>query len=152
MDESGVVWQLGFMISVNRDMCVGVFGNKNNATGAGSSMVVECENVLLPLFWVKHKVSPFSEKINEWLQLHHTKHVPYRSPSFYGRDGLAQYLVYSPRFIDVFQLLKTSFLLCSTRRGCVCTQSACGLGQMIFHCAMFPGSLELAFWYCNNYY
>jgi hypothetical protein len=26
---------------------VGVFGNKNNATGAGSSMVVECENVLL---------------------------------------------------------------------------------------------------------
>jgi hypothetical protein len=25
----------------------GCFGNKNNATGAGSSMVVECENVLL---------------------------------------------------------------------------------------------------------
>jgi hypothetical protein len=26
---------------------VGVFGNENNATGAGSSVVVECENVLL---------------------------------------------------------------------------------------------------------
>ena len=42
--------------------CVGVFGNKSNATGAGSSVVVECENVLLPLFWVKPLVSPFSEK------------------------------------------------------------------------------------------
>jgi hypothetical protein len=37
------------MISVNREMCVCVcvFGNENNAMGAGSSMVVECENVLL---------------------------------------------------------------------------------------------------------
>jgi hypothetical protein len=26
--------------------CVGVFGNKSNATGARSSVVVECENVL----------------------------------------------------------------------------------------------------------
>jgi hypothetical protein len=25
-----------------------VFGNENDATGAGSSVVVECENVLLP--------------------------------------------------------------------------------------------------------
>jgi hypothetical protein len=30
--------------------CVGVFGNKSNATGAGSSVVVECENVLLLSF------------------------------------------------------------------------------------------------------
>jgi hypothetical protein len=29
------------------NMCMSVFGNKNNATGAGSSVVVECENVLL---------------------------------------------------------------------------------------------------------
>jgi hypothetical protein len=28
-------------------VCVGVFGNENNATRAGSSVVVECENVLL---------------------------------------------------------------------------------------------------------
>jgi hypothetical protein len=28
-------------------VCVCVFGNENNAMGAGSSMVVECENVLL---------------------------------------------------------------------------------------------------------
>jgi hypothetical protein len=64
----GRVW-CGMAISVfnlcKKGKCVGVSGNKNNATGAGSSMVVECENVLLPLFWVKHKVSPFSEKINE---------------------------------------------------------------------------------------
>jgi hypothetical protein len=42
-----VVWQSVFLISINREVCVGVFGNENNATGAGSSMVVECENVLL---------------------------------------------------------------------------------------------------------
>jgi hypothetical protein len=47
MDEFGVVWQLVFLISVNREVCVGVFGKENNATGAGSSVVVECENVLL---------------------------------------------------------------------------------------------------------
>jgi hypothetical protein len=41
---------------------VGVFGNKSNATRVGSLVVVECEHVLLPLFWVKHQVSPFSEK------------------------------------------------------------------------------------------
>jgi hypothetical protein len=47
MDESGVVWQLVFLIFINREVCVGVFGNKSNTTGAGSSVVVECENVLL---------------------------------------------------------------------------------------------------------
>ena len=32
------------------NVCVGVFGNENNATGAGSLVVVECENVLLLSF------------------------------------------------------------------------------------------------------
>jgi hypothetical protein len=43
-------------------VCVGVFGNKSNATGAGSSVVVECENVLLLSFGYNIKVLPFSEK------------------------------------------------------------------------------------------
>jgi hypothetical protein len=30
--------------------CVGVYGNKTNATRAGSLVVVECENVLLLSF------------------------------------------------------------------------------------------------------
>jgi hypothetical protein len=38
---------ISVLISVNREVCVGVFGNENNAMGAGSSVVVECENVLL---------------------------------------------------------------------------------------------------------
>ena len=42
----------GVVISVfdlrKKGKCVGVFGNKSNATEAGSSVVVECENV--PLF------------------------------------------------------------------------------------------------------
>jgi hypothetical protein len=40
----GRVWcgmTISVLISVSRDVCVGVFGNKNNATGAGSSVVVE---------------------------------------------------------------------------------------------------------------
>jgi hypothetical protein len=41
------------------NVCVGVFGNENNATGAGSSMVVECENVLLLSLGKAIKVLPF---------------------------------------------------------------------------------------------
>jgi hypothetical protein len=39
-----------------------VFGNKNNAMEAGSSMVVECENVLLLSLGETIKELPFSEK------------------------------------------------------------------------------------------
>jgi hypothetical protein len=49
----GRVW-CGMAISVfdlrKKGKGVGVFGNKSNATGAGSSVVVECENVLLLSF------------------------------------------------------------------------------------------------------
>jgi hypothetical protein len=38
------------------------FGNENNVTGAGSSVVVECENVLLPSLGKTIKVLPFSGK------------------------------------------------------------------------------------------
>jgi hypothetical protein len=44
-------------------MCEWVcFGNKNNATGAGSSVVVECENVLLLYLGKTIKVFPFFGK------------------------------------------------------------------------------------------
>jgi hypothetical protein len=39
-----------------------VFGNENNATGAGSSVVVECEKVLFPSLGKTIKVLPFSGK------------------------------------------------------------------------------------------
>jgi hypothetical protein len=61
MDESGVVWQLVFLTFVKKGKRVGVFGNKSNVMGAGSSVVVEWKYAT-PLFWVKHQVSPFSEK------------------------------------------------------------------------------------------
>jgi hypothetical protein len=38
------------------------FGNENNATGAGSLVVVECENVLLPSLGKTIKVLPVSGK------------------------------------------------------------------------------------------
>jgi hypothetical protein len=44
------------------NVCVGVFGNENNTTGAGSSVVVECENVLLLPFGKTIKVLPFPKK------------------------------------------------------------------------------------------
>jgi hypothetical protein len=44
------------------NVCVGVFGNKNNATGARSSVVVGCENVLLLSLGKTIKVLPFPEK------------------------------------------------------------------------------------------
>jgi hypothetical protein len=39
-----------------------VFGNKNDATGAGSSVVVQCEKVLFPYLGKTINVLPFSEK------------------------------------------------------------------------------------------
>jgi hypothetical protein len=129
-----------------------IFGNENNATGAGSSVVAECENELLPYLGKTIKVLPFSGK-EERLQLHHIKHVLYRSPSLYGRDGLAEYLVYSPRFIYVFQQLKTSFLQCSTRRG-LCLHPVLPMAWASLSPTAFciSGSLELVPWYCNNFY
>jgi hypothetical protein len=44
------------------NVCVGVFGNENNTTGAGSSVVVECENVLLLPLGKTIKVLPFPKK------------------------------------------------------------------------------------------
>jgi hypothetical protein len=41
---------------------MGVFGKENNATGAGSSVVVECENVLLLPLGKTIKVLPFLKR------------------------------------------------------------------------------------------
>jgi hypothetical protein len=43
-------------------VCVGVFGNENNTTGAGSSVVVECENMILLSLGKTIKVLPSSKK------------------------------------------------------------------------------------------
>jgi hypothetical protein len=45
---------------LRKGKCVSIFGNKDEATGAGSSLVVEYEKVLLLSFLGKNiKVSPF---------------------------------------------------------------------------------------------
>jgi hypothetical protein len=56
------------MISINREMCVCVcvFGNENNATGAGSSVVVECENVLFFLWGKPSKYCLFLKKKSDF--------------------------------------------------------------------------------------
>jgi hypothetical protein len=46
MDESGVVWQLVIFI-LRKEKYVSIFGNKDEATGAGRAVVVEYEKVLL---------------------------------------------------------------------------------------------------------
>jgi hypothetical protein len=50
MDESGVVWQLVFLVFVKRESVWVFLEQKSYATGAGSSVVVECENVVLLSF------------------------------------------------------------------------------------------------------
>jgi hypothetical protein len=64
-----------------------------------------------------------------------------------------EYLVYSPRFIYVFQQLKTSFLLCSTRRG-LCLHPVLPMAWASFSSTALciSGSLKLVLWYCNNFY
>jgi hypothetical protein len=47
---------------IGKCVCECVFGNENDATGAGSSVVVECEKVLFPSLGKTIKVLPFSEK------------------------------------------------------------------------------------------
>jgi hypothetical protein len=77
----------------------------------------------------------------------------YMSLSLYGRDGLVEYLVYSPRFIYVFQQLKTSFLLCSTRRGlCLHPVLPVAWASLSSIALCISGSLDLVLWYCNNFY
>jgi hypothetical protein len=44
-----------------------VFGNKNNATGARSSVVVECENVLLPSLGKPSKNCLFLKKKSDFM-------------------------------------------------------------------------------------
>jgi hypothetical protein len=77
----------------------------------------------------------------------------YVSFSLRERGGLVEYLVYSPRFIYVFQQLKTSFLLCLIEGGCVFTQFCLWLGLVYLLLRLyFWLSLELVLWYCNNFY
>jgi hypothetical protein len=77
----------------------------------------------------------------------------YWALSLYGQDGLAEYLVYSPIFIYVFQQLKTSFLLCSTRRGLYMHPVLPVAWASLSSIALcISGSLELVLWYCNNFY
>jgi hypothetical protein len=83
---------------------------------------VECENVLLPPWGKPSKYYLFLKKKSDFNST--ILSMYYIGPSLYGRDRLAEYLVYSPRFIYVFQQMKTSFLLCSTRRG-LCLHSVC---------------------------
>ena len=57
---------ISVLFSISRDVCVGVFGNKNNAMGAGSSVVVECENVLLLSLGKTIKVLSFLKKKSDF--------------------------------------------------------------------------------------
>jgi hypothetical protein len=63
MDESGMVWQLVFLLQPGTGKGVCMFWKESRATGAGSSVVVE--QVLFLLSWenLKQRVMSFSEKV-----------------------------------------------------------------------------------------
>jgi hypothetical protein len=63
MDESGMVWQLVFLLQPGIGKGVCMFWKESRATGAESSVVVK--QVLFLLSWenLKQRVMPFSEKV-----------------------------------------------------------------------------------------
>jgi hypothetical protein len=63
-----------------------------------------------------------------------------------------EYLVYSPRFIYVFQQLKTSFLLCLIEGLCLHPVLPVAWASLSSTALYISGSLELVPWYCNNIY
>jgi hypothetical protein len=105
-----------------------VFGNENDATGAGSSVVVECEKVLFPSLGKTIKVLPFSEKkksdFNSTI-----KSMYYIGPFLFTGAGRACGIpsVFTQIYL-CFQQLKTSFLLCLIEGAVSAPSSACGLG------------------------
>jgi hypothetical protein len=60
--------------------------------------------------------------------------------------------VYSPRFIYVFQQLKTSFLLCLIKGLCLHPVLPVAWASLSSTALCISGSLELVPWYCNNFY
>jgi hypothetical protein len=61
--------------------------------------------------------------------------------------------VHSPRFIYVFQQLKTSFLLCLIEGGlCLHLVLPVAWASLSSTVLCISGSLELVLWYCNNIY
>jgi hypothetical protein len=101
---------------------------ENKATGAGSSVVVEYFVTFKSLGKTLQQL-PFSKKMKSDINPHQIKAcMIYVSFSLRERGGLVEYLVYSPRFIYVFQQPKTSFLLCLIERAVSAPSSACGLG------------------------
>jgi hypothetical protein len=61
--------------------------------------------------------------------------------------------VYSPRFIYVFQQLKTSFLLCLIEGGlCLHPVLPVAWASLSSTALCISSSLELVLWYCNNIY
>jgi hypothetical protein len=63
-----------------------------------------------------------------------------------------EYLVYSPRFIYVFQQLKTSFLLCLIEGLCLHPVLPVAWASLSSTALCISGSLEPVLWYCNNFY
>jgi hypothetical protein len=106
-------------------VCKCVSRKENGATEAGSSVVM-----LFLLFWENpnNKYYLFLRKRRVTSTPRYEACMIWVSFSLWEPGGLAEYLVYSPRFIYVFQQLKTSFLLCLIEGAVSSPSSACGLG------------------------
>jgi hypothetical protein len=89
-------------------VCVNVFlVKKTNATGAGSSVVVEYCVIFISLGKTLNKLPFFEKKMSDF---NSTISSMYDIGLFlFTGDGLAEYLVYSPRFIYVFSAVEDFF-------------------------------------------
>jgi hypothetical protein len=155
MDESGVVWQLVFYnLHEQGNVWVGMFSEiKTMPREHEAQWWLSVKMCYCLLGGKPSKDCLFSEK-EQWLQLHHIKHVLYRPLSPYERDGLAEYLVYSPRFIYVFSSWRLLFCYARLEGGCVCTQFCLWLGlvylllRFVFQAllCLYPGIVITFFW------
>jgi hypothetical protein len=131
---------------LRKGKCVSIFGNKDEATVVGSSVVSEYEKVLLLPFLGKNiKYRLYQRRIKSDYNSTISSMYCIGSLSPYGLGWACGIRKYSPSFIYVFQLPKTSFLLCSTKRGLCLHPVYLWLGLVFSYSAIIPSLLKLAF-------
>jgi hypothetical protein len=109
--------------------CVSIFGNKDEATVVGSSVVSEYEKVLLLPFLgknIKYRLSQRKIKSDYNSTISSMYCIGSLSP--YGLGWACGIRKYSPSFIYVFSYRRLPFCYVRLKGDYVCTQSAYGSG------------------------
>jgi hypothetical protein len=97
------------------------------------------------------KSAAFLWEKEQWLQLHHIKHVWYRSPSLYGSGmGLRNTLCIHPVLFMFSSIWRLIFCYAWLRGLCLHSVLPMAWASLSSTVLCISGSLELVPWYCNN--